>query len=922
MSFGIIDLKKQHLKKIFAIEDLIKDLEVQIKDKNTSFENKSKKLKILYETISNKLNTWHTAINNFEILLNSIDQFIQYNQAFKYNQKLIELLELNSRYDISKDIPENLRSLYTNFLTWMDNFNNEFYKSEALKYEDYFKTIESNPLTPSQTKAVIANELNNLVLAGAGSGKTSVVIARVGYLLKKEMARADEILVLAFNKAAAAEVRERIKSKLNVDIEVRTFHSYGNMIYNFQKIRKVPCDFFKEDDKTAYIKHLRTLLSNMLEDDKEFYNEFIKYFLESFHDVKQLFEFKSESEYRAYVKQNELRTLAGYLVKSSEELCISNFLTLNGIKHAYEKDYKIQTASLERRQYKPDFYLTDYDIYIEHFGINEKGQTAPYIDSLTYNTDMKWKINAHSVNKTTLIQTFSYEMSKGILLSGLKDKLEKHQVKFTPIPFDEVLKKLNEIHVIDNFTSLLDSFLNHFKSNDLTIEDLYNRISNKQKREKSFISIFDKFLKVYEFFKQQNSCIDFHDMINQANRCLKEKEYKPNYKYIIVDEFQDISIARSKLVTLTRDFVEGSVVTVVGDDWQAINQFAGSDVEIIKQFSNHYGFTETIMLDNTFRFDNNVSKIATNFILKNKTQITKEIIPFNKTDKPSIFLHWYDESEKDYLDKTITHITNKHDTSNKTLMILGRNKYSYPEDINDIIKKHKSNFFIAKDKVTKKGIRKLTAHKSKGLEDDFVILTGLKESIIGFPTKILNNPILNIVLNSSDQIEYAEERRLFYVALTRVKKELHLVVEQNSPSSFVLELLKDFPKDIIQINERSCIDVACPKCISGFQKIKKVKKVNNSEFITCTNYPKCDFSLNLPKCSKCSSLFYKDENHYRCSNKECNEISEICPECEGMLFVKNGRKGKFIGCSNYNSNNCQYSKNLPKEYVYMEKEYV
>lgn len=919
MSFGIIDLKKQHLKKIFAIEDLIKDLEVQIKDKNTSFENKSKELKILYETISNKLNTWHTAINDFEILLNSIDQFIQYNQAFKYNQELTKLLELNSRYDSSRDIPENLRSLYTNFSTWMDNLNNEFYKSESLKYEDYFKTIESNPLTQSQTRAVIANELNNLVLAGAGSGKTSVVIARVGYLLKKEMARADEILVLAFNKAAAAEVRERIKSKLNVDIEVRTFHSYGNMIYNFQKIRKVPCDFFKEDDKTAYIKYLRTLLSNMLEDDKEFYNEFIKYFLESFHDVKQLFEFKSESEYRAYVKQNELRTLAGYLVKSSEELCISNFLTLNGIKHEYEKDYKIQTASLERRQYKPDFYLTDYDIYIEHFGINEKGQTAPYIDSKIYNTDMKWKINAHSVNKTTLIQTFSYEMSKGILLSRLKDKLEKHQVKFTPIPFDEVLKKLNEIHVIDNFTSLLDSFLNHFKSNDLTIEDLYNRISNKQKREKSFISIFDKFLKVYEFFKQQNSCIDFHDMINQANRCLEEKEYKPNYKYIIVDEFQDISIARSKLVTLTRDFVEGSVVTVVGDDWQAINQFAGSDVEIIKQFSNHYGFTETIMLDNTFRFDNNVSKIATNFILKNKTQITKEIIPFNKNDKPSIFLHWYDESDKDYLDKTITHITNKHVTSNKTLMILGRNKYAYPENINDIIKKYKSNFFIPKDKVTKKGIRKLTAHKSKGLEDDFVILTGLKESIIGFPTKILNDPILNIVLNSSDQIEYAEERRLFYVALTRVKKELHLVVEQNSPSSFVLELLKDFPKDIIQINERSCIDVACPKCISGFQKIKKA---NNSEFITCTNYPKCDFSLNLPKCSKCSSLFYKDENHYKCSNKECNEISEICPECEGMLFVKNGRKGKFIGCSNYNSNNCQYSKNLPKEYVYMEKEHV
>lgn len=872
---------------------------------NNSFDIKSKELTELKREINKKIELWSLIIDDFEKSLNQIDQFIQYDQSSIYNIELIEILELNSRYDINKDISENLKLLYSNYPKWKHNLNEKFYEKELFRFEDYFKTIESNPLTLSQTRAVIANELNNLVLAGAGSGKTSVVIARVGYLLKKEMARADEILVLAFNKAAATEVRERIKSKLNVDIEVRTFHSYGNMIYNFQKIRKVPCNFFKEDDKTDYIKHLRTLLSNMLEDDKEFYNEFIKYFLESFHDVKQLFEFKSESEYRAYVKQNELRTLAGYLVKSSEELCISNFLTLNGINHEYEKDYKIQTASLERRQYKPDFYLTDYDIYIEHFGINEQGQTAPYIDSKTYNTDMKWKINAHAANKTTLIQTFSYEMSKGILLSGLKNKLEKHQVKFIPIPFDEVLKKLNEIYVIDNFTSLLDSFLNHFKSNDLTIEDLYNRISNKQKREKSFISIFDKFIKVYEFFKQQNSCIDFHDMINQANRCLEEKEYKPNYKYIIVDEFQDISIARSKLVTLTREFVEGSVITVVGDDWQAINQFAGSDVEIIKKFSNYYGSTETIMLDNTFRFDNNVSEVATNFILKNKTQITKNIIPFNQIDKPSIFLHWYDESDKDYLDKTITHITNKHDTSNKTLMILGRNKYSYPEDIDDIIKKNKSNFFIAKDKVTKKGIRKLTAHKSKGLEDDFVILTGLKESIIGFPTKILNDPILNIVLNSSDQIEYAEERRLFYVALTRVKKELHLVVEQNNPSSFVLELLKDFPKDIIQINERNFIDVACPKCISGFQKIKKA---NNSEFITCTNYPKCDFLLNLPNCSKCNSLFYKDENHYKCSNKECKEISEICPECSGMLFVKNGKNGKFIGCSNYTYSNCGYTK--------------
>ncbi|MCG3683864.1 UvrD-helicase domain-containing protein [Aliarcobacter butzleri] len=832
-----------------------------------------------------------------------------------YSKELKELLQKNSRYSIDKDIEsKSLKLLYKDSLDWQSKAIIHFYKKESENFEEYFKIVESNPLTEAQQKAVMANELNNLVLAGAGSGKTSVVIARIGYLVKKKMAQPKDILVLAFNTDAAKEVKERIQEKLKIYIEVKTFHAYGNMIYNFNKTRKSPCKFHDKKDKTAYKKHLRSLLINMLENDKNFYDEFTQYFLESFQDTRPLFSFKDEAEYNLYIRQRELKALEGSLVRSSEELTISNYLTLNSISHEYEPDYKYNTATIDRRQYKPDFYLPDYDIYIEHFGINKEGKTAPYIDSQKYNDDMEWKINLHEEKNTILVQTFSHEMTDGVLLSTLKEKLEQYGVQFIPLPFQDVLSKFHDEHVIDNFTNLLESFINHFKSNNLTIDDLYKRISRKQKREKSFISIFDKFLQVYEQFKQENQCIDFHDMILQANNSLVNKDYLPQYKYIIVDEFQDISIARNNLVTLTRDFIQDSIVTVVGDDWQAINQFAGSDVGIIKHFEQYYGDTEIIKLDKTFRFDNNVGKIATRFIMKNKAQIEKTIITHSQVNKPTIFLHWYDEKDKDYLDNIIFHIQNKYNTKENSLMILGRNKYAFPDTINGIIKKYEASFspekisFVDGKKVVKKGIRKMTAHRSKGLEDDFVILTGLKENIVGFPTKIEDDPILNIVLSSPETIHFAEERRLFYVALTRVKKELHLAVEQNSPSSFVMELLKDFPNDIIQVNEREAIDSPCPKCPTGIQK-KQTSEYG--DFITCTNYPKCDFTVkNIPKCEQCGDIYYKDKIYYICSNKNCNDKKEICPLCEGMLIEKNGKKGKFMGCTNFSTKSCTYSKSL------------
>jgi len=421
-------------------------------------------------------------------------------EIYHQDKSVLKLLNIEKTPDIFM--------ITTALAPWLDDINSLFIKNELEIYNNYFEEIEAHPLSQKQRLAVVTNEKNNLILAGAGSGKTSVIVAKVGYVLDKHYAKKDEILVLAFNKKAQQELAERLNEKLGINVEVKTFHAFG--------------------------------------------------------------------------------------------------------------------------------------------------------------------------------------------------------------------KKIIE------------------------------RVTN-------------------------HSCNDFSAMIVNAIKIIKNGAYHSPFNYIFIDEFQDISDERNEMILALKAENKDLNITVVGDDWQAINSFAGSNIDIIQNFESIYGDTATIKLDYTFRFNATLAKVSQDFILKNSQQIEKTINSIKPYNKHTLYYCTYDEKSKNnieaYIEVILAFIA-KNIKEKKSVMILSRYRFYEPKNLNYCIEKYPSL-----------SISFETIHGSKGLESDYVILTHLESGKFGFPSEQCATDL--------NDYPYAEERRLFYVALTRAKEKVFFIANRDNPSVFMEEILRE-----------------------------------------------------------------------------------------------------------------------------------
>ena len=267
-----------------------------------------------------------------------------------------------------------------------ERVNNAFVVNELARSREFFDWIEARPLTDEQRRAVVVDEDRNLVVAAAGSGKTSVIVAKAGWLLQKGYRQPSELLLLAFAKDAQKEMEERVRSRLGDEaaagLTVRTFHSLGMSIIGAAAGKRPALAKVAEDDK-ALFDLLKGIIADLVADPK-FSTVMLRWFADHFAPYKSEHEFRTQGEYWAYIRTCEIRSLQGEKVKSFEECEVANFLYLNGVPYEYERSYEHDTATSERRQYQPDFYLLDAGIYIEHFGLNESGGTAPFIDREEY----------------------------------------------------------------------------------------------------------------------------------------------------------------------------------------------------------------------------------------------------------------------------------------------------------------------------------------------------------------------------------------------------------------------------------------------------------------------------------------------------------------------------------------------------------
>ena len=842
--------------------------------------------------------------------------FFQRSSVFTKNEASANqvLMEFNSRDPKLVEVTvealklKKIRDFMTKGYEERTLINQEYINLEITRQTKLFDDIEKNPLTNEQRKSVVIDEDSNLVIAAAGSGKTSVIVSKTAWLLTKGLRKPNDLLLLAFARDAKNEMFERLEKRVkhsNIkDIGVHTFHSFGLEIISTTTGEKPSLSRLAEDD-FALLNFIQSTVQKKLEDST--YKKIIsRWFSEFFAPYKSQFDFENYGQYYDYLNTNNIRSLKAEKLKSYEECEIANFLFLNGINYVYEPDYEHKTADARRRQYKPDFYLPEYKIYIEHLGLRGFGRTAPFVDRKKYLQALRWKRDLHKRHKTNLIETYSCEKIHGNLLVNLTNKLLNAGVVFQEIKGDKIFEILRERGQIDPFTSLVKTFLGHFKGsqlNEKTIRKSGSVIEGAE-RNSAFIDVFIPIFEGYQNYLKEENAIDFHDMISMATRFIEQNKYKSPFRYIMVDEFQDISSGRAKLVSALQKSDPDVQLFCVGDDWQAIYRFAGSDINFMRDFSDNFGTFERSDLSMTFRCEEKITVEATNFIIKNEFQISKSVSSTNSTDQTSIYICFKGSSEEELLHSILSLIqVDEKLGENNNVLILGRYR------LETYLKAYKINYHQILKHLSKEfdtlNISFKTVHRSKGLEADYVIILDVISDFLGFPNENADDHVLNMVLSKPEAYPNSEERRLFYVALTRAKKKVFINTQSGSVSKFVSEIIQS-PYEFSLLGKNPDHEHRCPVCVQGELQLKKG---SNGSFWGCSNYPRCENrSQACPHCGKGYPLKSGDRE-FNC--QICEQSVKACPEqdCGGWLEQRNGKYGIFWGCTEYFSDTkqCQYT---------------
>ena len=762
--------------------------------------------------------------------------------------------------------------------------NHAFLGDEVARVKAVSQDVSRYGLTDEQAKAVATEEDVTLVLAGAGTGKTVVITAKIAQLVRNQGVPLEKILVLAFNRDAAQEIRDRLPLDLQ-GANVLTFHAFGLQVIASQDV--APTISTMASDSFALAKAMEGFLTDLM-NDPEVGNVAIRFMVNMPADYKAPFDFGNEGEYQRYIREVELRALSGHLVKSFEELEIANWLTQNGIPFWYERIYPEETRRRDYRQYQPDFWIPGKDIYIEHFALNENSAAPPGWTG--YAEGVQWKRQKHQEKGTTLIETYSWQHRQESLLPTLRQKLLDAGVEFKPISREQLVAKLGKER-ISPFCGLLCAFLNHAKSGNLPHEELVRRIDDAgdRKRAEAFLQVFDKARQRYEARLSDEQALDFHDLINQAVTHLKDGAAGHDYSHVLVDEFQDISSGRMELLKALRR--PDMAYFLVGDDWQSIYRFTGSRVSLVRNVAQHLGHTRVETLNQTFRFGRKILEPSSCFIQQNPEQTRRTLQPNpNVNDKGLTVVATRDPA--DGLRAVIKDLAESADyEENDTIMVLGRFRHS------------RRALHTQGPRARKKVVYR-TVHSAKGQEADYVVTLDLKDSKHGFPCKVEDDPLLKLVLPPVEDGEYkfAEERRLFYVALTRAKKGAYLVVDERLPSPFVRELLENPNQEIRLINK---LMPPCPRCLDG-----TLRESRSGANLRCSNHPDCRYLA--PLCPKCKEgLMTTDTQETQvCSNPSCREKQQTCPACRQGILLQRRRKRDnrpFLGCSRFTDDPpCKY----------------
>lgn len=706
------------------------------------------------------------------------------------------------------------------------NVLDELYVQNKQYFDNMYKGIDDNIcLDEEQCKAILADEKYSLIIAGAGTGKTTTMVSKVKYLVDKKHADPKKILVMSYTRKATEEIANRIEENFGLPVHVTTFHSLGYeyvkeifgknrqcVILDRNKLREIQLNYFRKifEDKSK----IEEIIENfdIIKERRGFI--FSKYFMDNYinYDTYDAFvdsyvNYKIEEARNLYggfeklindfvekqlLKESGIVSIEGEYVKSAGELVIANFLYTRGLDYSYEEVYDEIMAN--GSIYKPDFTV-DYGgkkIYIEYFGLdNEK-----------YNKIRKWKREFHKSHCNIYIEIDRLPLDK--ITEKIDKELTNIGVKYNAMSNEEIydhILRLNPTSQVFPFLQFLHECM--IKRKESSRRDDYslakNYVENYSDDNINKISTQYKYIMDYDKYYSKEAYggsvyyFDFSDLLYYSVKHIEKLTFdtKIKFDYIIIDEYQDISEIKYMLTYKTAQRNDAKVYAV-GDDWQSIFAFSGAKVEYICDFEDYFPGVKSFKISKTYRNSQELIDGTGEFIMKNEYQIQKQLISDKHISNPIVYKLFDSRyglmEEIDCLKNTIKEIHQEHPDHN--ILVLGRTN-----KIIDSLTKNQDFIDGIGSKIIFRGnediqIDGMTMHKSKGLTYDEVILIGLNKR---FPTTQTNTYWYFDLYKNEQKVEpipFAEERRLFYVALTRTKNKVYLLVDvnENRRSDFVNEI--------------------------------------------------------------------------------------------------------------------------------------
>lgn len=899
---------------IRALKDLLADSKLQIAENNK-----------VYHAIADLTTEAVRVMDEYRSI-------VQPNRYFAHS----ELEDFIASYNEIKDKVNLVFPQYAQFVTDEDTkqlpgiiqrveeerkeHNRLFVQRELEANKLYFDhVLDTYPLDPQQRDSIVKLEDNCLVIASAGSGKTSTIVGKAKYMVEKQHVNPARILLLTYTKKAANELSERMKIP---GLSSGTFHSLAYHI--IAEVTGQAPSICEADVPLNVFRKLVLINEGYLHAINTYIID-LQSLMQLEHDYLDAFSYFEDR--KKYGIQALFPDAEGKIIftRSEEEKRLCSLLTRWGIMFQYEKDYPVNTRTPERRQYKPDFTIHYQDatgqwqrIYLEHFAIDSSGQVPRWFGEGTkggwrqanqkYLEGIDWKRETHRRNGTILIETTSANFHNDDVEAVLREQLTRYGVPIkmrTDQELYDMLVKRNRQLEKTVFT-LLVSFVTLMKANEKTIEGLLETLkpqegkmltAKDQRNQYILTEVVKPFFDAYQTELTKNYEIDFTDAIIQATEICRQGLWK-RYDYILVDEFQDISVDRYKLLQALRSEKPRTKLYCVGDDWQSIFRFAGSDMALFYEFEKYFGYTEICRIETTYRFHQPLIDKSSAFVMKNQAQKKKTIKPPQGDTKETQLYFIKCASENDGVLHMVERIVQRL-PKDDSILIMGR--YNY--DAMSVGFKGNIAFSDNRIKVNIAGrdIFFLSVHSAKGLEADHVILVNCNQGAYGFPSLIEDDPILDFVLSRSEQYPFAEERRLFYVAMTRAKKKMIVLYDQMRPSPFISEFM-------LKLEVGTYL---CPKCLEG--KIVPIKDgiaSNGTKYrsFTCTNNEAgCDFfetrygDLTPPGTLITEDMTAQDVERMRENRRRARQGGFGLPQYTqqsqltggGRRFIPNNRRRRF-----------------------------